>query len=108
MQDDCDWGIQSIFSDAHSAFDLFRLQCIFNKLPHKLLLPYILLVYNNVFDRLARIAALAKARSVDPALISTDVGSNPSECMLELASGITQIKYAISINRDIDRLVSPL
>ena len=41
--------------------------------------------------------------SVDPALISTDVvGSNPSECMLELASGITQIKYALSINRDID------
>ena len=40
--------------------------------------------------------------SVDPALISTDVvGSNPSECMLELASGITQIKYAVSINRDI-------
>ena len=36
--------------------------------------------------------------SVDPALISTDVvGSNPSECMLELASGITQIKYAVSI-----------
>ena len=45
---------------------------------------------------------LANARSVDPALISTDVGSNPSECMLELASGNTQIKYAASINRDID------
>ena len=43
--------------------------------------------------------------SVDPALISTDVvGSNPSECMLELASGITQIKYALSINRAIDKL----
>ena len=41
--------------------------------------------------------------SVDPALISTDVSaSNLSECMLELASGITQIKYAVSINRDID------
>jgi hypothetical protein len=50
---------------------------------------------------LARIAVLAKA-SVDPVLISTDVGSNPSECMLELASGNTQIKYALSINRDID------
>ena len=60
---------------------------------------------NNGFDRLARIAALAKARSVDPALISTDVGSNPSECMLELASGITQIKYAVSLNRDSDRNV---
>ena len=48
------------------------------------------------------IAAIAKA-PVDPALISTDVGSNPSDCMLELASGNTQIKYALSINRDIDR-----
>ena len=44
--------------------------------------------------------------SVDPALISTDVvGSNPSECKLELAIVNTQIKYAMSINRDIDEHV---
>ena len=41
------------------------------------------------------IAAIVKAPA-DPALISTDVGSNPSDCMLELASGKTQIKYAVS------------
>ena len=83
-----------------------KFQCIFNKLLHKFL-SFSLYLYISllvVFDWLARIAALAKApRSVDPALISTDVGSNLSECMLELASGITQIKYALSINRDIDK-----
>jgi hypothetical protein len=49
------------------------------------------------------IAAIAKA-PVDPALISTDVGSNPSDCMLELASGKTQIKYAMSHFWGIDKL----
>ena len=37
------------------------------------------------------IAAVVKA-PVDPALISSDVGSNPSDSMLELASGNTQIQ----------------
>ena len=49
------------------------------------------------------IAAIAKA-PVDPALISTDVGSNPSICMLELASGKTQIKYAVSHFWGIDNI----
>ena len=58
--------------------------------------------YTNIEDIcwLARIAVLAPSPTA-PALTDV-VGSNPSECKLELASGNTQIKYAMSINRDID------